>query len=215
MEKQRLLNKLYARYWDDISELRSQYPGLSAPLLIKIPTRYLSQDTKLMIIGQQTQGWGGESIEDALKSYEEFKFGEYYYSSPFWNITRKVERALGVDEYAITWSNLNRCDYNGRRPPAGIENELRAFLPMLVSEIEILKPDIVIFFTGPYFDEHIKQAFNGARFEPAGNAFEERELSRIRHDLLPYHTYRTYHPNYLRRSRIEPRFVDFIKNIAD
>jgi len=214
VDAQRLLNKLYEKHWNDIAKLQSKHPELSAPLLIKAPKSYFEQNVKLMIIGQQTRGWDGRDIGSALKCYEDFNFGEHYYSSPFWNITRKVESALGIDKYAIVWSNLNRCDYNEKRPPMEIENELRILLPVLLGEIEILKPDVIFFYTGPSFDGHIKQAFTGSRFEPAINTFSERKLSRIRHDLLPHHSYRTYHPLYLRLSGIEPRFVEYVKNIA-
>ena len=47
---------------------------------------------------------------EQLETYEEFDFGVSYYSSPFWNIIRKVERALSIEPYAIAWSNLNRFD---------------------------------------------------------------------------------------------------------
>jgi len=214
MDRQQLLNRLYKKYWNDVARLRSRYSELSAPLLIKIPRRYFTQNVKLMIVGQQTKGWGGNDVEGALKCYEDFNFGEHYYSSPFWNITRKVENSLGIDKYAIVWSNLNRCDYKGNRPPVEVEKELRFFGPLLLSEIEILQPDIVLFFTGPRFDEHIKQAFTGARFEPIGGRFEKIKLSRIQHVLLPHHTYRTYHPQYLRLSRTEPIFIEYVNSLV-
>ena len=162
-----------------------------------------------MSVSRLEDGKGG-----TLKCYEDFNFGEHYYSSPFWNITRNVGSALGIDKYAIAWSNLNRCDRNGKRPPVEIENQLRVLLPVLLGEITILNQTLSFFYTGPCFDEHIKQAFSGSRFEPAENTFEERKLSRIHYDLLPHHTYRTCHPLYLRLSGIEPRFIKYIKSIA-
>ena len=212
MVKQQLLNELYAKHWGNIKELLNKYPELSAPILIKIPTSYLLQDVKLMIIGQQTQGWGDGDINDLLDCYEDFNFGEKYYASPFWNITRKIEKALGIDRFAIVWSNLNRCDYNGKRPPIKIEKDLRILFPLLLGEIEILQPDVVIFFTGPYFDEHIKHAFINSRFESV-ETFTNKELSRINHKLLPQHTYRTYHPKYLRISRIESKIIEYFQRI--
>ena len=212
MDKQQLLNELYSKYWDDIKELRNRYPELSAPILIKIPTRYLSQKVKLMIIGQQTQGWGEGNINDLLECYEDFNFGENYHPSPFWNVTRKLEVALGIEKYAIVWSNLNRCDYEDKRPPLKIEKDLRILFPLLLGEIKILQPDVVIFFSGPNFDEHIRHLFIDSRFESV-DTFTIKELSRINHELLPQHTYRTYHPKYLRISGIEPRFIEYIENI--
>lgn len=212
MRKQILLNDVYEKHWGVISELRTRTPGLSSPILIKIPVSYSEQKLKLMIIGQQTQGWGDGDIEELLACYEHFNFGENYYASPFWNVTRKIENALEIDNYAIAWSNLNRCDVNDERPPYDTEIALREFSTLLSEEVRILSPDIVIFFSGPYFDGHIENIFYGSCFESV-KGFTKREVSRIEHESLPLHTYRTYHPKYLRISGIEPRFVDYIESI--
>ncbi len=212
MDKQQLLNELYAKHWSDIQEIRKRNPELSAPILIKFPESYLSQNVKLMIIGQQTKGWGKGGISDLLKCYDKFNLGETYYASPFWSITRKIERTLNIHKNAVVWSNLNRCDYNDERPPLKIEKDLRVTSPLLRGEIEILQPDVVIFFSGPNYDEHIQQSFIGSIFESI-DGFTLREVSRINHELLPQHTYRTYHPKYLRLSKIEPRFIEYIEGI--
>ena len=212
MDKQQLLNDLYSKHWSEIKDLRNRNPELSTPILIKFPTSYLSQNVKLMIIGQQTQGWGEGGVIDLLACYEDFNFGESYYASPFWNVTRKIERVLNIDKYSIVWSNMNRCDFNAERPPPEIEKDLYVSYPLLLGEIEILRPDVVIFFSGPDFDEHIKHSFSGSSFESV-DGFTKRELSSINHELLPQHTYRTYHPKYLRISGIEPRFVEYIEGI--
>lgn len=213
MNNQNLLNEVYEKHRGAIDELRKRTPGLSAPILIKIPASYASQKIKLMVVGQQTQGWGDGGINDLLACYEDFNFGESYYSSPFWNVTRKIEKILDVQKFSIAWSNLNRCDFNDGRPSYDAENDLAlATSSLLLAEIEILRPDVVIFFSGPYFDRHIKNIFTGSHFESV-QGFTERELSRVEHELLPLHTYRTYHPKYLRMSGIEQRFLKYIEKI--
>ena len=166
-----------------------------------------------MVVGQQTLGWDLENIRDLLRNYEEFNFGESWYSSPFWNVIRKTESIFGVDMYSIVWSNLNRCDFERARPEADLELQLHKCFPVLKNEVEILKPDILLFFSGPYFDQHIDRSFPGCQFRKAPG-FEERTLARIEHDALPHHTYRTYHPNYLRRSGLESKFLKFVKKIS-
>lgn len=212
MNEQNRLNEVYADAWDRLTEFKKVIPELSGPLLINIPSSYLSQKTRLMIIGQQTQGWSDGNISEQLSCYKKFNFGENYYATPFWNITRKIQRALTIDEFSIVWSNLNRCDFDGARPPHSIEKKLISLSSILTSEIEILKPDVVIFFSGPNFDWHISNNFNNPLFSTI-QGFSGRELSRVEHKLLPKHTYKTYHPRYLRQSGIEPRFIEFIENI--
>ena len=94
MNKQQLLNDLYEENWHKIMNVYKRHSGLSSPILIKAPISYFSQNVKLMIIGQQTQGWCNGNIDDLLTCYNDFNFGESYYSSPFWNVTRKIESAL-------------------------------------------------------------------------------------------------------------------------
>lgn len=212
MNKQQLLNDLYETHWDEITEIRNKNPGLSAPILVKYPVSYMSQKVKLMIVGQQTQGWCDGGINDLLACYEDFNFGESYYASPFWNITRKIEKILNIDAYAIIWSNLNRCDFNSERPTDKIEKDLMALSKMLAVEIEILEPNIVLFFSGPNFDEHIKSSFSGCCFESV-KGFTQRELLRVQHELLPSHAYRVYHPKYMRIRGIEPRFIEYVESI--
>lgn len=84
--------------------------------------------------------------------------------------------------------------------------------PMLAAEVEILEPNIVVFFSGPYYDEHIKSSFSGCRFESV-DGFTQREMSRVHHELLPSHAYRVYHPKYMRIRGIEPRFIEYVESI--
>lgn len=207
------LNDLYFKYWDNISSLIGATNGLSHPLLISIPEAYLSQKTKLLVVGQQTNRWCGGSIDDLLECYKRFSFGEQY-SSPFWNVTRKLEALLEIDPFAITWSNLNKCDFEGRRPSEKLEQEIYNKFPVLNGEIGLLKPDIVLFFSGPYYDSHLKGIFPKCKFINV-SGFLERQLCRVEHQSLPFNSYRTYHPKHLRisRSRLELKVLNKLKAI--
>ena len=74
---------------------------LEGPLLMDL-TQYWKQPVKLLIIGQETKGWNSEykDIESLKKTYREFNMGEGYYSSPFWNLTRKLESKVGIPAYS-------------------------------------------------------------------------------------------------------------------
>src|SRR5271157_6297042 len=80
-------NKIVALFKDD---------DLAGPILISPNELYLNQPMRLMIIGQQTNGWTcSDNLEHLMKTYEDFNLGVKYFSSPFWNITRKLEIAMG------------------------------------------------------------------------------------------------------------------------
>jgi hypothetical protein len=80
-----------------------------------------------------------------------------------------------------------------------------------LDELEILAPHVCIFFTGPYYDEIINSTFSGIEYEPV-KGIPERELAALHHPKLPS-TFRTYHPNYLWRSR-KKRYIDVIRSSA-
>lgn len=161
-----------------------------------------------MIIGQQTRGWNCE-IEDfdaQLECYKDFDLGRTYYASPFWNIYHKFEKNILGNEYCSVWGNINKYDLKKDKPYGKYEEEISKLDYLLREEIKILNPDIVIFLCGYTFDERIVSQYNGLELIPVKN-WKFRELIQFKHKDLPIHTYRTYHPNYLRRSKLENAII--------
>jgi hypothetical protein len=213
------LRSLYVRYWPVIVELRTRYPDLSPPLLVDPPDAYWEQPIRLCIIGQQTQSWWNKrlgtvrsttQIDTLLRIYKyEFNMaiatprGGY-----FWQFVRKLEQTLGLRSGAVVWSNLNKMDQADGRPTRPVERELSEKLPLLPIEVQELKPNAVLFLTGPDYDDLLIKLFNGAQFNPFRRG--EFPVSRVAHHALPIHTYRTYHPGYLRRSGLWSNVLDHI-----
>ena len=138
-------NKIVALFKDD---------GLTGPILISPNELYLNQPMRLMIIGQQTNDWTcSDNLDHLMKTYEDFNLGVKYYSSPFWNITRKLEIAMGNVEYSCVWTNINKFDLDKNRPYGKFEREISKLDSILIGEIGFLKPRVCIFFTGPSFDQ--------------------------------------------------------------
>jgi hypothetical protein len=208
------LKQIYEARINDFKRIVEKFPkdNLAGPILISPNDLYLNQPKRLMIIGQQTNGWSCnvDDIDKQMKTYEDFNLGIDYYSSPFWNITRKVEKAIGIEEYSCVWTNINKFDVNCGRPYGDYETEISKLDSLLISEIEILKPDFCIFFTGYSFDQRIKSIFNEVFFENIDN-WDSRQLCRLKHSKLPRLTFRTYHPKYLRIRHLEDDFIDLIK----
>jgi hypothetical protein len=211
---------LYSQHWETLFELLMSHRDLSNPLLLNFPEGYQAQPTKLFIVGQQTHSWyNGEvqlskelnAIDDLMDKYKNgFRLGVKY-RSPFWNAARKLEKLFKISDGQILWSNLNRVDRNKGRP-FEIEKPLYEAFPVLSSEIEIAKPDVVVFFTGPYFDDLIALNFPRVKFE-AVNSLGKR-LVRVIHGNLPSSSFRTYHPNYMRRKKIEQSVLEMIREAS-
>jgi len=89
-------------------------------------------------------------------------------------------------------------------------------LSSLRKELEILKPDAVVFFTGPRFDYTLSSLFQTASFRSAGG--DEQYLHYLKAFRGSGLILRTYHPNYLiqkKRSSIIKEIVTLIKHEFD
>jgi len=86
------------------------------------------------------------------------------------------------------------------------------FNPLILREIEILRPDYLVFFTGPDSDRYISDIFGNPAKKPVAG-FSEGELCEF---VIPNvkKAVRTYHPGYLYRQTNRPK-DDFFAAIAD
>lgn len=209
------LEELYKRFENDIFQIDLQPDeSIHGPFLIASSDGYNRSKVKIAVIGQETKGWSCTySIEDQINTYRNFDYGRNYYSSPFWNVIRKTEKAFGCSEYSSAWLNLNRYDENARRPSAGNLKRLASLDFLLLEEVKILCPDIILFFTGPFYDRRIEVLFDGKLEQVKG--FTGRQLSKLVSKKLDVPMFRTCHPNYLRRSGLEKCYLAFIQNVAD
>jgi len=77
------LKNIYESKVEDFTRIVESFPDddVAGPLLIKPNDLYFRQSKRLMIIGQQTNGWSYyyKDIEKQLRNYEEFNLGEEYY----------------------------------------------------------------------------------------------------------------------------------------
>ena len=202
---------LYQQYWDALISTPNRN-RLSNPLLLYIndEEKYQNADLKIMFFGQETNMWEGElgdkRIDELLHTYSEF-FGKgkcFSYGGQFWNAVRdyvhSIKQIAPDKSVEFVWNNLikvGKADSKGKPEADLIEFQKKEF-PVIKEEIEILKPDLIIFFTGPYYDSYFADEWYNAIFTDLHN-WKKRELAAVKHELLPANTFRTYHPNYLYR----------------
>jgi hypothetical protein len=191
---------------------------INGPLLMSPNENYAKQLFPLLVIGQETKSWHSFSTDaseagcvELMADYESFNVGEKYYASPFWNMTRKIENALGNEPCSCAWTNISKYDQNGKKPDAEHSAIFSAVDNLLIDEINIMKPKICLFFTSYKFDYRLKNIFEQIEFIEAGDGFEAKALCRLKHPNLPALSFRTYHPQYLRRSGKEEAVIDFIR----
>jgi hypothetical protein len=93
-----------------------------------------------------------------------------------------------------------------------IEEALGKSFPALAKELQLAKPDVVVFFANPSYKDSLKLNLPGATFESLPE-FNERMLSKVVHENLPTHSYQTYHPKYLNIKKC-PDILEKIRSLV-
>lgn len=193
------LNQTYRYAMPAIEQIAARHGGVSGPLFISEPLAYWESGVRLMIVGQQTCGWPDVSVglEGLLRAYREFDLGREYTASPFWQASHELSRGVNSEgpERGFVWSNLVKVDQYNERPEPEVEDAIWD-LALLNRELEVLEPDAVVFFTGPHYEERLRETFPGVRYHML-----TPDVVRLAHPDLPANAFRTYHPRYLWQAR--------------
>lgn len=207
------LESLYAENQQRLFEL-SNNEKMHGPFLISPHEKYTESNVKIAFVGQETNGWSQKKdVVGQMKTYYNFNLGKKYRSSPFWNVIRKFEDAINNDQYCSAWLNLNRYDENNKKPSAKTRSILNNYDDILLSELRILKPDVVIFFTGHAYDGRLLPALK-AKKSPIQD-FKVKQFCELLTDELHAKVYRTYHPRYLRMSKLENSVIETVSDLVN
>lgn len=136
------MNSRLSDIYNQLRAMRTELPGASAPLLLHAGPAWSASQTRLLIVGQETQGWGysSEKPEDpsgSIRTWEEFRvrdgavellmswYAQFAFAaghpknrgSPFWSAFRELAHATGSDvsstNSSTLWTNLFRVDWHG------------------------------------------------------------------------------------------------------
>jgi hypothetical protein len=216
------LHDLYQSHWPGVYKILAAVPHgrrVSCPFLLTVqaPISYLGAQRKLMIVGQQTDGWTGlGDIADAgdpisvvmAESRRPPTLGAALPGSPFWRAAHTLYWAANANgpKNGFLWNNLIKFDEQlstqGGRPRYGpprpdLDEPLFAAFNVTLEEIRITRPEAIVFFTAaePY-RTRMHRIFPGLRLSPTA----ERLVYQASHRDLPDRSYVTYHPGWLNRS---------------
>lgn len=222
-EKLPVYQKAVSVYLDLTAKKTIANPLLISDLSVK---KFSDGDLKIMVFGQETNGWYNDTeLKTNLlqKAYDDFYTSDYCYSygGQFWNgINRlkvSMEKEFPTKKITFIWNNIIKAgDQDKGRPSNEILEIERKHFNIIQNEIDIINPNIIIFFTGPNYDDVLKKVFPDIVINKTSD-FTERQLAKIiiSHPCIAY---RTYHPNYLWRNKINEYFntiiTDIKKNLA-
>jgi len=172
------LHNLYSKHFDSALSNKSDL-SVSSPLLIKIDEeKYLNSSRKVMIFGQETFGWhkefGSKHIDELMNKYDDYmNKNRKKNTRAFWKgfnyFKEEIDKlSNGRDNYYI-WNNIVKFGKVGERGMTeGIRNFERKNFSVISDEVKILKPDMIVFFTGPNRDKDIKFNFEDVSFDSCG-----------------------------------------------
>ena len=91
-------------------------------------------------------------------------------NSPFWRGFRALDAAVNTRLDSALWTNLFKVNVGGsvmrNCTKAEITRLHKVQEGLLWHEVEVLKPDIVVFFTGPDYDPALRAEFHDVEFQP-------------------------------------------------
>jgi len=222
---------LYSRNWNNFSSAMQSIllndkleTKPTNPLLLYInEDEYNNADIKIMVYGKETNDWMKQfqnEIEPTLAGYDEFVNGGecWGYGRHFWNgVSRFFE--LLQEKYpdkkiSLIWNNIVKVGKFGEKgfPPHYIYEVEREHFSIINEELKIVKPTIVLFLTGPDYDEVIEANFGKLQYSKLNSDFSEREIAKMLLPGIPF-TFRTYHPQYLWFNDINNYFNSIIDKI--
>ena len=189
----------------------------SAPLLLKPTNLWLLASRRVLIVGQETNGWCSsdgsintlgdfkgrtDGVPVMQRAYEAFAFGENYRfrNSAFWRAFRILtEGSAGL------WTNLFRADVSGPVLLNCSRSEQKLLLEqqegLLQLEIQHLEPTALVFLTGPRYDSALARSLGEVRFRPLWRGVSEQSAALVYARTLEVPAIRLFHPTYLQRSR--------------
>ena len=177
------------------------------PLLIKTDDEYAKADLKVMFFGQETNEWNGvfeeyADLESVLAVYEDFylKRGYEQYGKPFWNFIRNLKSTQSTKKIGYIWNNVLKIGKSeSGTPQQGLINYTIDYFNVIPQEIEILKPNVLLFLSGHTYDDHIRKTIGNFSIVPI-EGFSTNELCILKFDNITVDlAIRTYHPGYLQR----------------
>jgi hypothetical protein len=201
------LGDLYGPVLEPWRNLRVSNPGLSIPMFLKTTPTYFAVKPRLVFVGQETHGWwtdAGDPIALGATEIMDFYQGEVmtkyrlHSSSPFWRAIRKISDSLGLPQFpdSVMSANLFPCDSEKAQAPAAMLETMRSWR-ILPEELNILDPEVVVFFAGPVYAYNLGYYFG----TPVAPSLSSKNLVQTyRPGTVGWKGWVTYHPASLQRS---------------
>jgi hypothetical protein len=207
--------------------------GLSPPFFISTNSDYEESHPKVVIVGPETWGWilkgtystflDSVTLDTAIKKYDCYL--KNHNGTVFFQYFRRIRRGIFGDNSdtkpgTILWLNLFKFNHEPHTCRMTVSPHREAALAMqdniFQREITLLKPNVVIFLTGPHYDEIIQRFYPAVKFEAIGDQ-PVTQLAQVVDDQLHALSFRTYHPGYMNRRKLktDPLISTIIQKVRE
>lgn len=213
---------------------------ISAPHLLYVEPSYMHSKIKILFVGKETNIWWGKlkhyiDIKDSIsilqQRYRTKFFGgsvikskninetKYYkaedYHTPFFTEYKKISNELlNGEKGALIWSNLLKMDLDiGKgysRNAKGNKAIVSISKNIFLKELEILKPDYIIFATSYTYDKIIKEYFEDQITH--SEVIEPKSLWKFQ--IGNIQCFRTWHPSTIKYRALKNK-LEYYKEIIN
>jgi len=180
---------------------------LSVPCFLDVQPQYFSATARIVFVGQQTHGWWTE-WDGCAESLTVTRISDFYretrpkllrnYRSPYWQAIRQVAIRLPIaePESSIVFTNIFPCDVDKKQAPLHLHETFRLWR-VLPRELEVLRPDHVIFFIGRGYLSNLPYFFKSPVL---GKLSTTTPILSYTPEGASWNGIVSFHPNYLRRA---------------
>lgn len=202
---------------------------------------YTKADVKLMFFGKETNSWEkNEDVGDTMGTYERFledkyvvtdKGGFFSQGSNFFKVG--INRMMaGIEDIlldypgkraSMIWNNISKLSAistRGGSPVNSLIHDLeRKYFHVIPKEIEILQPEILIFYTGPGENNYYRYITQEDNFtmteEPKPLAgFDKRDVVKLSFKEVKL-AYKTWHPVRMKKELREQIYQAILTDIKE
>jgi len=217
------LKELYSTNWNAmLNEYKTIFENYQIeenrptnPFCLKVnEEEYEESDLSVMIFGQETFGWNGKfgkSIDECMMHYEKYYIKDGYKNNnhAFFRgvdfFKEKIKTHYADKNIIFMWNNISKI---GRYEAKGTTEKIREFereyFHVIKEELEILKPDIVIFLTGNrnddvmfhFTDVSFVEYKNTATLSSKNGGKNYQPVYKVTSSFLPKKSVKLYHPSF-------------------